>query len=98
MMRIRSRGTSGALRSIVSAIIGRGPASGRSCLGREGVETGQNREPIPPARITAQSGGSVREDLVDPRKEFLGAERLGEEVRGSEPDRLLAIRLLSLGR
>src|SRR5690606_1160887 len=97
-IRIRSRGTSGAIRATVSAIRGSGPARGRSCLGREGVETGQNREPIPPARITAQRGGSVREEFVDPRKESLGAERLGEEIRRTETHRLFAIRLLALGR
>src|SRR3954447_14708847 len=58
-MRSRSGGTSGTMRSTVSRISGRSEASGRSCLGRAGVLTGQKRDPTPPARITVQRWGTV---------------------------------------
>ena len=44
-----------ATRSKVSWASERDSASGRSCLGRLGDESGQKRVPDPPARMTAQS-------------------------------------------
>ena len=44
----------GASRRTVSTSSGRFVTSGRSCFGLDGVESGQKREPTPPARITAQ--------------------------------------------
>jgi hypothetical protein len=57
----RSAGTSGSRRATLSTTSGRAPASGRSCLGRRLVETGQNREPTPPASTTAQRIRTPRE-------------------------------------
>src|SRR4051794_4956002 len=93
-MRTRSAGISGRMRCSVSAMSGRSLARGSSCLGCRGVETGQKREPTPPARITAQS--SVREELIDAGEKFFGAERLGEKVGCTEAGRALAVRVLSL--
>src|SRR5690606_32140450 len=94
--RIREAGTSGRMRSTVWRMRGVSPAGGNSCLGRAGVDTGQNREPTPPARITAQRETSVGEDLFDPGKELLGAEGLGQEVAGAEGGGLLAVGGLAL--
>ena len=41
-------------RATLAAISDRSPASGSSCLGRAAVESGQNRDPTPPASTTAQ--------------------------------------------
>ena len=49
-----SRGsTSPRSRSSVSASMGRSPRRERNCFGRERRESGQNRSPRPPARMTA---------------------------------------------
>ena len=47
--RIRSAGMKPASRSTASSALDRGPASGSSCLGREGDDSGQKRVPEPPA-------------------------------------------------
>src|SRR6266550_3711729 len=54
-MRIRSGGTSPSSRSTAWTRSGRSPTSGSSCLGRSGVDSGQNRVPAPPARMAAQT-------------------------------------------
>ena len=51
---MRSSGTRLRARSIVSVISGPSSTSGRSCLGRSGVLTGQNLDPTPPARTMTQ--------------------------------------------
>ena len=49
----RSGGTRGASRATASAISGRSPTSASSALGRSGVLSGQNRDPMPPANTRA---------------------------------------------
>ena len=51
--RIRSGGTSPASRSTDCLISDLPPKTVRNCFGRSGVESGQNRSPLPPDRITA---------------------------------------------
>ena len=51
---VRSGGASGAMRSSESRNIGASLINGSSCLGRSGVDSGQKREPTPPARTTFQ--------------------------------------------
>ena len=54
--------TSGARRDTASAINGLSLTSARTCFGRAGEDSGQNREPMPPARMTAQSSPSTGVD------------------------------------
>src|SRR5687767_277760 len=54
-IRVSDGAASGAMRSSASRNSGGSLASGRSCVGRFAVLTGQNREPTPPARITHQT-------------------------------------------
>src|SRR5688572_33364664 len=94
---MRSGPTRETTRSTVSPMRESPEPRGNSCFGRSGVETGQKREPTPPARITAQSEGSGGEDFVDSGKQLLRAEGLRQEIRGAEQRSLLAIGLMALG-
>src|SRR5512141_462831 len=87
-MRVCSPGTIFSSLSSVFTRRGLSVTSGRSCFGRRGVESGQKREPTPPARITAHLvivfRGFVGRDageLCDQRVEFLRAERFREKSR-----------------
>lgn len=86
---------------MVSVMSGLGPASGNSCLGRDGVDTGQKREPAPPARITAHTGESFElsggKDFVNPGEEFFRAEWFGQEVGSAEGGGLFTIGCVTLG-
>ena len=98
-IRILSSGTKVRARWTVSLIRGRLLASGRSCFGLLGVLAGQNRVPEPPARIVTQRLESGEtEEFVDSGKEFLGAERLREEVVGSETEGGFPVGVLTLCR
>ena len=58
----RSAGTSGAMRSTVSAMSDVSPpASGSSCFGRDPREAGQKRVPEPPAMMTANTVRDMRD-------------------------------------
>ncbi len=59
-IRMRSGGTKPARRSTAWIRSGRSPTSGKNCLGRSAVDSGQNRVPWPPARTTAQALTAVR--------------------------------------
>src|SRR5687768_8905175 len=96
-MRSRSQPTKGNSRSMVSTIRDGPSPSGNNCLGRLGVETGQKREPTPPARTTAHRLDSGCEDFVDSGKQLLRAEGLGQKIRCAEHSRLLPIRFMTFG-
>ncbi len=55
----RSGGIAGCSRPTVSSISVCSETSASNGLGRAGVDSGQNREPMPPANTTAQSATSV---------------------------------------
>src|SRR5262245_62698047 len=95
-MRKRWRLTSGMMRSTVSPMREGPSPSGNSCLGLWGVETGQKREPTPPASTTAQKESSAGEEFVDSGKEFFGAEGLRQEIGGTQGSCLFAIGLVTL--
>src|SRR5690349_7126632 len=87
-MSVRSSGTTSPSRSSVFTRRGLSFTSGRSCFGRWGVLRGQNREPTPPARITAHlvifgGRGFVICDageMCDFRVQLLRAEGLRQEI------------------
>ena len=63
---MRSRGISPSRRARVSSSRVLFETRRRSCLGRARLLNGQNRSPLPPARMSAyiESGMSVQEDRV----------------------------------
>ena len=66
---------------MVSIMRGLFEARGSSCLGLSGILAGQNRLPIPPARIVMyRLGSGFLEDLVNSDKKLIWAEVIGEEV------------------
>jgi hypothetical protein len=52
-IRVRSAGTSGRIRSTVSRMIVRSPRMSSRCFGILSRLRGQNRDPFPPAMMTA---------------------------------------------
>src|SRR5687768_16322241 len=96
---MRASGASARARSSVSAMSGCSLATGRSCLGRSGVLTGQKREPIPPASTTTQMWSSAStEELANACDQLLRAERLRHEVVGPAGEGGLAVDVLALRR
>jgi hypothetical protein len=64
-------------------------------LGRPGVLAGQNLDPIPPARTTAQSRSG--EDLIDTGEELIRAEGFSKEIERSQLEGSFAVSILTLG-
>ena len=65
--RRQSMGTRLRARSRVSTTRGSGPPSGRSCLGRDSVLSGQKRRPAPPARMVAHTEGPEDPVMKSPK-------------------------------
>ena len=95
--------TSGSSRSSVATSSGRSSTSGSSCLGRDGVLSGQKREPTPPASTTAHrlTRSPRLSSWVSPASSavraysFFGTERLREKLGRAELHRLLMLRFLA---
>ncbi len=83
-MRILSLGTTFCALAMVSIMRGLSEARGSICLGLYGILAGQNRLPIPPARIVMyRLGSGFLESLIDSDKDLAWVEVIGEEVFSS---------------